>query len=115
MGPEMGLRWLVLLRGSSSGPSDPAPYIHWCRPTELGEGGAREESGVRFRTKDVHVIIIILPILCVFFPLTILATHGRNHSPIFLHASVPTDVTVAVIEVTVPLAAVFATKGRVPG
>lgn len=54
-----------------------------------------------------------MPLLAYF--LTILTTHGCNHGAILLHAGVPTDVTVAVVEVTVPLAAVFATESWIPG
>lgn len=38
LGLEMVLRWLLLLRGSSSDLNDPGPYIHWCKPTDLEEG-----------------------------------------------------------------------------
>lgn len=54
-------------------------------------------------------------VLCTSYkPHTILCTHGMDHSSIFLQACVSAHVTVAVIEVAVPFAAVFAAKDRVP-
>lgn len=111
-------RWLGPLTGSSSDPSDPGPCIHWCTPIELKERGKERKIGMGgldllfiSPSFNLHILSYNHSNLA----LTTLAPHGRNDCPIFLQASVSADITVTVVEITVPLATVFATEGWVSG
>lgn len=82
--------------------------------TGAGPQSCRVRKRVALRTRQQLITFFFsLPLQAYF--LTILTTHGCHHGAILLHAGVPTDITVAVVEVTVPFAAVLAAERWIPG